>query len=825
MNTNNQLTQLEGAQEWLRSATREDLHQILLNRPGAAYPQASDFLQFALRLGQTHYVVEAIRCMRALPLAVMRAAADLELAKDEEPSSAAEVAERLGLELKAVLVAMKELNQAGLIFGDRNPDADSRITMLGQPHGILAHHFDLPPIPTDRCIPAGEYVPQSDGGVPASERLEMLNAKEARVIEALGRIFGMGTSEGAGYDADPELPVPRLLNMGLLFRFSEDVVGLSAGAQSAREGRDIHAVPFLPPNFIPAEFLPKPEHTISGKQKIPANSEAQDTQDRNAVGSSLEVARAMVALINALAREQVPLLKKGSIGVRPARKLAEELDLSMKDLARLLCLGLSAGLISRGEPQPLPMDDTGGEYVAPTPRAYSFLEQSLAEQVSYLLSMWVSSDAAAWRVEGDVRIFDEAMFEGDFVALRRPILLAYCRSAEGCALSEEEFYQGLLYVDPWAERCAEDAEAIAEIRAEAVWMGVLAETAEGRVAATRSLRILCAETLAKEAELVCMPRPVPAPFNVRGQLDQELLEHVESIVPATVDKIIPQADMTILAPGPLPPAMQKELSLLAQIESPGMASVWRISPESIRRGLESGRTGAEILHWFEENSMGELPQALSYLIKDQARAFGVLRGGPAGCYVRADDEATIAEIMGLPEAKELGLEQIAPSVIVSLLPLGEVMKVLAKHGLSPAMEAPSGQRISALALEPYVEFLDDWSIRNYERSKPKDEALTAEECDHALHEMLVAEDGVAKAKPGKLNQVGQSTSVIQALIDNAIHTGRDIFLTYRRANGERETMMVDPQFCDDEAVTVWHMAAQRMQQIALERIVDVSFKG
>lgn len=825
MNTNNHLTQLEGAQEWLRSATREDLHQILMNRPGAAYPEASDFLQFALRLGQTHYVVEAIKSMRALPLAVMRAAADLELAKDEEASSAAEVATRLGLELNAVLVAMKELNQAGLIWGERTPSAEDPINMLGQPHGILAHHFDLPPIPTDRCIPEGEYVPQSDGGVPASQRLAMLKPGEKRVIEALGRIFGMGTSEGAGYDADPELPVPRLLNMGLLFRFSEDVVGLPAAAQSAREGRDIHAVPFLPPNFIPAEFLPKLEHTISGKQKTEADSDAQDTQDRSALGSSLEVARAMVALINALAREQVPLLKKGSIGVRPARKLAEELDMSVKDLARLLCLALSAGLVSRGEPQPLPMDDTGGEYVGPTPRAYTFLEQSLAEQVSYLLSMWVSSDAAPWRVEGDVRIFDEAMFEGDFVALRRPVLLAYCRSAEGHALSEEEFYQGLLYVDPWAERCAEDAEAIAEIREEAVWMGVLAEAEEGRVAATRSLRILFAETLAKEAELVCMPRPVPAPFSVRGQLNQELFEHVESIVPATVDKIIPQADMTILAPGPLPPEMQKELSLLAQIESPGMASVWRISPESIRRGLESGRTGAEILQWFEENSMGELPQALSYLIKDQARAYGVLRGGPASCYVRADDEATIAEIMALPEAEELGLEQIAPSVIVSLVPLHELMKALAKHGLTPAMEAPSGQRISALTVEPYVEFLDDWAMRNYERGKPKDEALTPEECDHALHEMLVAEEGVAKAKPGKLNQLGKSTSVIQALIDNAIDTGRNIFLTYRRANGEHETMMVDPQYCDDEAVTVWHMAAQRIQQIALERIVDVSFKG
>lgn len=87
-----------------------------------------------------------------------------------------------------------------------------------------------------------------------------------------------------------------------------------------------------------------------------------------------------------------------------------------------------------------------------------------------------------------------------------------------------------------------------------------------------------------------------------------------AVLPSPVDRVIPQADMTITCPGPLPTRMRITLARFADVESRGSATVFRITPTSIRRGISRGVS--DINGWLTEHSATPIPAAMAYLIDD-----------------------------------------------------------------------------------------------------------------------------------------------------------------------------------------------------------------
>src|SRR4029077_14446039 len=55
------------------------------------------------------------------------------------------------------------------------------------------------------------------------------------------------------------------------------------------------------------------------------------------------------------------------------------------------------------------------------------------------------------------------------------------------------------------------------------------------------------------------------------------------LLPAEVDHVLIQADLTAVAPGPLTRERAHDLHLLADVESRGQATVYRFTPSSVRR--------------------------------------------------------------------------------------------------------------------------------------------------------------------------------------------------------------------------------------------------
>ncbi|WP_164709715.1 helicase-associated domain-containing protein, partial [Rhodococcus opacus] len=119
-------------------------------------------------------------------------------------------------------------------------------------------------------------------------------------------------------------------------------------------------------------------------------------------------------------------------------------------------------------------------------------------------------------------------------------------------------------------------------------------------------------------------------------------------LPEPVDHVLVQADLTVVAPGPLTPDLLEQITLVADIESAGAASMYRISEDSVRRALDVGMTAAELHSLFATRSRTPVPQSLSYLIDDVARRHGRLRAGVAASFVRCEDPTLLAEVLASP---------------------------------------------------------------------------------------------------------------------------------------------------------------------------------
>ena len=157
-------------------------------------------------------------------------------------------------------------------------------------------------------------------------------------------------------------------------------------------------------------------------------------------------------------------------------------------------------------------------------------------------------------------------------------------------------------------------------------------------------------------------------------------------LPAAVNHVLLQADLTAVAPGYLAPELSEKLLLIADAEGQGPATIFRFSGDSIRRALDAGQDAETILAFLRTHSATDVPQPLRYLIKDIASRHGRLRVASSSSFIQSDDEAAIAELVQEPGAASLGLVRIAPTVLTSAASPRETARVLRELGLSPAVQ-------------------------------------------------------------------------------------------------------------------------------------------
>ena len=130
-------------------------------------------------------------------------------------------------------------------------------------------------------------------------------------------------------------------------------------------------------------------------------------------------------------------------------------------------------------------------------------------------------------------------------------------------------------------------------------------------------------------------------------------------LPTPQRKLICQADLSLIAPGPLPTDLEIAVRRFADTEQIGMASTYRMSALSISHGLETGLTEEQIRGWLLELTDKPLPQPVDYLIREAAQRFGRLTVGAGELetksLIKSLDSILLAQILNETKLKPFAM--------------------------------------------------------------------------------------------------------------------------------------------------------------------------
>ncbi|MER5442791.1 helicase C-terminal domain-containing protein [Streptomyces sp. NPDC002790] len=295
------------------------------------------------------------------------------------------------------------------------------------------------------------------------------------------------------------------------------------------------------------------------------------------------------------------------------------------------------------------------------------------------------------------------------------------------------------------------------------------------------------------------------------------------LLPEPLSHVLLQADLTAVAPGPLERPLADALSVLADIESKGGATVYRFTPGSVRRALDSGRTASDLQAFLTEHSRTPVPQPLAYLIDDVARRHGHLRIGAASAYVRCDDDAVLGEIMADKRSASLRLRRVAPTVLAAQADPGTLLEGLRSMGFAPAAETPEGDVLIARAHAHRT------PPRTAPDPVPDGPPLPDDTLVEAALRAIRAGDAAstaprkqASAHPsnGELPRTGSAETL--ATMQAAVLTGEALWIGYVNAEGAASQRVIAPVRVEGGFVTAYDHTADEVRTYPLHRVTGVA---
>ncbi|MEV7288295.1 helicase-associated domain-containing protein [Streptomyces sp. NPDC093252] len=440
--------------------------------------------------------------------------------------------------------------------------------------------------------------------------------------------------------ADPEPGARWALERGLLVRDRYSGYGparMPAEVTLALRGADWHA---------PFEPFPPLVQTVSV-----TSAEV----DQEAAAAATAFAAHAASVLAACAASPPARLKSGGVGARELSRIgrAAQCDDILVRLA--LETAYDAGLLVRD-----------GDRVVATEGYDAWAEREPAEQLTVLLQAWRTLPLTASRArDEDGRALPALAGTPpcDGCVQARDGLLAAAGSlpAGQGVRSPVQLKPLIAWHRPFAHPLPRDATPFASVAREAELLGVMARGSLSRIGA--ALRADDGEALAAAGRRLLPTATGTARFG---------------------------ADLTAVVTGTPSARLAALLDAVADRETAGTASVWRFSQGTIRGALDSGRTADAIAADLTDVAVGALPQPLSYLIHDTARAHGRVRIAPAACVIHGEEPALLAELAAHKKLAALGLRRLAPTVLVCRTPLDEALAALRAAGYAPVAEKADG---------------------------------------------------------------------------------------------------------------------------------------
>jgi len=655
----------------LRSRSDEELGALLRLRPDLVMPVPADLATLAARAQSRVSVARVLDQLDEFTLRVLDAGR-LTRTPDHGTTSVAAILAmaRVPGGDGPVQAALDRLRARFLLYG---PDPELRlcdgVDEASSPYPAELGHpaADLDPRVAARCAD------------PAQLRRTLLTAPPA--ARAVLDRLAAGPPLGSLSD-EPPAPVRWLIEAGLLAVV--DNRSAAGGGRMVELPREVGLL--LRRDTGPLGPLRTAPPTVS-----PTGREVK-VVDSAGAGQAMELVRQTGAVLEALAAEPAPVLRSGGLGVRDLRRLSRAAALDETTIALLMETAHSAGLIGEAE-VPSPASRTVERQVLPTGGYDVWLTESVATRWERLARAWLAMTRRPGLIgQRDGRDRPIVPLSGEAERAGAPAIRAAALGVlagldSGATPTADEVLTLLAWRTP--RQCRGREENYRESLDEAARLGIT-----GLGGLTSYGRLLLADACADPEE--------PAdedPLGLRGGgRDPQAgasptVRVLDGLLPAPVDHVLVQADLTVIVPGPPEPDLAAELEIIAEPESAGAASVHRVTPTSVRRALDAGYHADDLHELLRRRSRTPVPQGLTYLIDDAARTHGGLRAGAAGSYLRSDDEAVLAEALADRKLAGLALRRLAPTVLVTPYQAGRLLDALRAAGYAPVAEDTSGAAV------------------------------------------------------------------------------------------------------------------------------------
>ena len=493
----------------------------------------------------------------------------------------------------------------------------------------------------------------------AAERIAVAPAAARPLLDAL--------AEGPSHvDADPRSPVAQsLLNAGIL-EPSPDGTGLQIP-------RDVHLA--LRGGRVHRAFAASPPE-VDGPAVAERFPGARTAQAVDAAIESMRIAETPLDW----ADDAPHVLRRGGLPQRDQRQLAAAADTDPARLAVVLHTLWRAGLVGHD-----------GEQWRPAPELADETERPLAVRWAALVLGWRAMDdvpslAGAADASGSPRALLSNAVRVPGAGRRRAILLAALADAPESTAAAADLASILAWHAPLLDPRAQEAEAGAFL-AEATALGLVLDGALTALGA--------ALALTDDRD------PVAA--------ESVLADALAPLLPAEVDEVLLDADLTVTVPGRPSPRVHEILAWTVP-ESRGGALTARFTPPSVRGALAGGADPERLLSLLADASRTPVPQALAYLIADERRRHGSVSVARASSVLTAEEEV-LARFSATPQAEALALRLLAPTVAITTSDPAFVLEMVRRSGLRGIAVGPDGRPApdpgAAVSARSSLELADD----------------------------------------------------------------------------------------------------------------------
>lgn len=739
----------------LRAWSDASLSHLFTHRPDLASPAPHDSTQVASRASARASVLHALDHLTTLELAVLDACVVLGHATRDELLAVVHADPDAAGEALDHLLALALVwpSTSGLRALGGVADALRGVTSRGV--------SGLRPV-----------VPHAVTTEQAGARLALLSAPARALLVHVADQGGEATSGRTRVPRSPEeatTPVEEVLAHGLLVPTQNQTFHLPGQVGLALRGGRTTSTPV--------------------DDVTPLMTTARDPAlvDRVAAGAAFEHVRRTELLLDHWGAHPPAVLRSGGLGVRDLKSVTAELHVDAHQAGLLLEVAVAAGLLAEGS------DREGVAAWMPT-HAFDTWSAAPPEQ------RWATLAKAWWstpRLPGLVGSKDPAGKTRNALAPD---------SASVVAPEAREMVLRELLACPRGTGLAAGTgvpSLVDRIR----WL-------RPRRPSTRDEMVVWAVTEAGALGLTGLDAAASyaAPF-LEGDV-AAAADALAPLLPRAVDHLLVQADLTAVAPGPLTPELARTVHLLADVESRGGATVYRFTPTSLRRALDAGWSAAEIHDFLARTSRTPVPQPLTYLVDDVVRTFGTLRVGHAEAFLRADDAQALTELLHHPQAASLGLRRLAPTVLISSLPLDVLLPRLRELGQAPVVEAADG---TVHVARP------DLQRARTPRTPPVAAALRAREAARVAQVVAAVRAGDRAAEAAGARPTSATSPVTAlALLREAIDQSATVLIGYVDNHGTTTERLVEPRRLEGGELAAYDQRVEGVKMFSVHRITSVA---